>query len=273
MRKFTPKETEFLKKIVELKENCNLQELQLMRLLRKQLDTLAIRWNLEPKCSIQIYAEFENPTEEQWEEVKKKYFEVADYIYLIEELLEYKLVKLQEISFENPIQYNDRVLYDRDKYQIEGDFIFEKSNKDNCLYALSDIGKHKVNVTFARDLEKYANYIIYPLPLLKDLKENDFLSINERRHNEQNCTAWMGIIAAIGIGIASPFISKWISEKSDKESIEQVISAIKEQKSISIDKFPNILPDTLNVKVADTPNKQPINLNVIVKENQPTKIQ
>ena len=32
-------------------------------------------------------------------------------------------------------------------------------------------------------------------------------------------------------------------------------------------------PDTLNVRVADAPDKQPINLNVIVKENQPTKVQ
>lgn len=101
----------------------------------------------------------------------------------------------------------------------------------------------------------------------------DFKTPEQRRHN---CTIKISIAAifvSILIGIFSPFISKWISEKSDKESIELVISAIKEQKSISIDKFPDILPDTLNVKVTDTPEKQPINLNVTVKENQPTKIQ
>jgi hypothetical protein len=55
--------------------------------------------------------------------------------------------------------------------------------------------------------------------------------------------------------------------------VQVITTAIKEQKSISIDKFPDIIPDTINVKVTDTPEKQPINLNVTVKENQQTKIQ
>ena len=47
-------------------------------------------------------------------------------------------------------------------------------------------------------------------------------------------------------------------------------TAIEQNRNISIDA---INTDTLNVKVTDTPEKQPINLNVTVKENQPTKIQ
>ena len=101
----------------------------------------------------------------------------------------------------------------------------------------------------------------------------DFKTPEQRRHNCTTNISVAAIIVSVIIGITSPYISKCISEKSDKESLEQVVSAIKEQKSISIDKFPDIIPDTLNIRVTDASDKQPINLNVTVKENQPLKVQ
>ena len=101
----------------------------------------------------------------------------------------------------------------------------------------------------------------------------DFKTPEQRRHNCTTNISVAAIIVSVIIGITSPYISKCISEKSDKESLEQVVSAIKEQKSISIDKFPDIIPDTPNVRVTDALDKQPINLNVTVKENQPAKVQ
>ena len=100
----------------------------------------------------------------------------------------------------------------------------------------------------------------------------DFKTPEQRRHNCTTNISVAAIIVSVIIGITSPYISKCISEKSDKESLEQVVSAIKEQKSISIDKFPDIIPDTLNIRVTDASDKQPINLNVTVKENQPIKV-
>ena len=101
----------------------------------------------------------------------------------------------------------------------------------------------------------------------------DFKTPEQRRHNCTTNISVAAIIVSVIIGITSPYISKCISEKSDKESLEQVVSAIKEQKSISIDKFPDIIPDTLNIRVTDASDKQPINLNVTVKENQSIKVQ
>ena len=88
----------------------------------------------------------------------------------------------------------------------------------------------------------------------------DFKTPEQRRHNCTTNISVAAIIVSVIIGITSPYISKCISEKSDKESLEQVVSAIKEQKSISIDKFPDIIPDTLNIRVTDASDKQPINL-------------
>lgn len=125
---------------------------------------------------------------------------------------------------------------------------------------------------YSYDLWNMLNSYYYVTNSLIDFAK-DFKTVEQRRHS---CTTRISVVAifvSILIGIASPFISKCISEKSDKERLEQVISTIKEQKSISIDKFPDIIPDTLNVRVTDASDKQPINLNVTVKENQPTKVQ
>lgn len=81
--------------------------------------------------------------------------------------------------------------------------------------------------------------------------------------------AILTLLGTIGFGIWQ----KCTQQEIDSEQINTIISTIKEQKSISINKFPNIIPDTLNVKVTDAPDKQPINLSVTVKENQPTKMQ
>lgn len=78
---------------------------------------------------------------------------------------------------------------------------------------------------------------------------SDFKSIEQRRSDEQNCTAWMGIIAAIGIGIASPFISQCISEEDEQEKIERIVNAINEQKTVTIDSVWSLPADTFNVNV------------------------
>lgn len=100
----------------------------------------------------------------------------------------------------------------------------------------------------------------------------DFKSIEQRRSDEQNCTAWMGIIAAIGIGIATPFITQCISEKDEQVKIEQIVNAIKEHNTMSIDSIKTLPADTFNVNIIQpkakptpksqqTPSKQPIPKN------------
>ena len=112
---------------------------------------------------------------------------------------------------------------------------------------------------------------------------NDFKTVEQRHFEEQlkeakRSTCWSRFAAVIDVfafiaSVVFGFCQSCSQQELDSEQINTIISAIKEEKSISIDKFPDILPDTLNVKVTNTSEKQPINLNVTVKENQPTKIQ
>ncbi len=281
MREFSDKEKNLIKKFLRLKNDNDIVGLQVAKFIRESLDCFALKYQIADDPKIVFYSK--SDTEADKNKVNHNYIKICDFIYFLQELEEYGFIKFQRnvsemISGSKKGYY---LLFDRDKYKYDetsDNFYFESNTEFNgkqvALIALGPVkSKENVNLDFVKDLATYGNAIIYPLQRLQDFVDKKFRTLEQVNVDKQNLLTLLGILAAFAVGIASPFISKWISEKSDNESLEQVISAIKEQKSISIDKFPDILPDTLNVKVTDTPEKQPINLNVTVKENQPTKIQ
>jgi hypothetical protein len=163
--------------------------------------------------------------------------------------------------------------------------------KKNSLYCSLD-NRHEERTYFNYydiELWKLLNSHFSVTNSLVDFAK-DFKTVEQRRFEEQlneakeslitsqkglkisQCSfivAILTLLGTIGFGIWQ----KCTQQEIDSEQINTIISAIKEQKSISINKFPNIIPDTLNVKVTDAPDQLPINLSVTVKENQPTKMQ
>lgn len=49
MRQLTSSEQQLVEKLVRLKQSARLEELQVARLLRKELECFALRWTLEPQ--------------------------------------------------------------------------------------------------------------------------------------------------------------------------------------------------------------------------------
>lgn len=158
--------------------------------------------------------------------------------------------------------------HDRQRWENNGMLCLEKTIKSKSVY---------------ETVSRYYNCRIIPSAQLIDIRENGFKTLEQRRFEKQleeakKSTCWSRIAAIVAVlaflvSVIFGLVQSCSQQEIDSEQINTIISAIKEEKSISIDKFPDILPDTLNVKVTDTPEKQPINLNVTVKENQPTKIQ
>ena len=158
--------------------------------------------------------------------------------------------------------------HDRQRWENNGMLYLEKTIKSKSVYEI---------------VSRYYNCRIIPSAQLIDIRENGFKTLEQRRFEKQlkeaeRSTCWSRFAAIVAVlafivSVIFGLIQSCSQQEIDSEQINTIISAIKEEKSISIDKFPDILPDTLNVKVTDTPEKQPINLNVTVKENQPTKIQ
>lgn len=143
---------------------------------------------------------------------------------------------------------------------------FDKDEKNNVSYI--NINNYKIEEYIK---ENYYSQII-PTTTLIDIAENDFKTVEQRRFEKQLKVAddtlvetkrtliktrhtFYATIAALIVSIISGFYQSCSQQEIDSEQINTIISAIKEQKSISIDKFPDIIPDTLNVRVTDASDK------------------
>ena len=181
MRQLTEPERQFVEKIVQLKQAARFEELQVARLLRKELECFALKWVLEPKKTLLFYSTQNNI---DWNALRRNYFQVADILYLIEELEQRHFIKIQTLSFEIKAD-EERVLYDRGKYKYKslGDTFW--GVRGDMSYLVLVNAEHKVHVDFVDYLEKYANKVIYPLPLLEDFVANNYKSIEQRNFEKQ----------------------------------------------------------------------------------------
>lgn len=214
MRSFTTQEQDIIKKLLGLKNKGDLKSLQVASLLREHLNILALKWEVEPKCSVSLYSDKVSPERRDWKELSKEYFRIVDFIYFVEELEVLGLVKFQYISFEKDKKRGERVLYDREKYEYSSDvFWFKGQSEKQRLYFIDSVIASNFSNEFAKDLEKCADAIIYPLPLMADFVNRGFVSIEEDHYQEQLrrtdksiSTANIGvIIAALSILITVIF--------------------------------------------------------------------
>lgn len=116
--------------------------------------------------------------------MRKNYFQVADFLYLIEELEKDRFVKIQTLSFEVETD-EERVLYDRGKYRYNSSNDTFWGIKGDVQYLVPINAEHKVYIDFVSYLERYANKVIYPLPLLEDFVANNYKSIEQRNFEKQ----------------------------------------------------------------------------------------
>ena len=181
MRQLAETERLLVDKIAQLKQAARLEELQVARLLRKELECFALRWVLEPKKTLLFYS-IQNKTD--WNVLRKNYFQVADFLYLIEELEKDRFVKIQTLSFEVETD-EERVLYDRGKYRYNSSNDTFWGIKGDVQYLVPINAEHKVYIDFVSYLERYANKVIYPLPLLEDFVANNYKSIEQRNFEKQ----------------------------------------------------------------------------------------
>ena len=98
-------------------------------------------------------------------------------------------------------------------------------------------------------LEKYANKIVYPLPVLKDLYDNKYKSLEQRNFDKQmnKTNLSLGIaFSSVLVSAVVPFILDKCSSptKIDDAQLETIKNAIIESKSV--------VPDSINISYSDT---------------------
>ena len=192
MRELTTNEKQIIRTLLCYKESGKIEELQVMRLLRRNLNCMAIGWELNPKPVVSIY--YKDGYDKT--NLDRDYFELCDFLYFIDELVENKYVAIQ---YSSSINENEvRLLYNKDLYMYSkelGTFCYKNECGKNVFVASPKVITNNY-LNFAQKLEKYANAIIYPLPLLKDFHDNKFLSVEQRRYEKQYRQTWWAVVIA-----------------------------------------------------------------------------
>ncbi|MBR3919574.1 MAG: hypothetical protein IKJ59_12705 [Clostridia bacterium] len=264
MRRLSKNERKIIKHLVNARKNNRYDQMQFAYILRNFVTYDYICWEKkEMKSYITTFLHSSS------QEGKDVFYKIIDIIGLFEELKKKGFILIADTNlaeYEYP-----RYHYDKNKIKNDPNIGLLRIQGNGVYVPVGVEGDERFTYygEIVDTIEKYMDSIIYPLQSLVDYKKWFYKTVEQRRHICATIISILAIILATWVGVES-------MRKDTSLNNEQLLyleSAIKEQKSISIDKFPDILPDTLNVKVTDTPEKQPINLNVTVKENQPTKIQ
>lgn len=286
MRIFSPKEKALIKLLANYKEKDDIESLRFRIFLSHIIPQYVLVWD-NKKYNILDNIKLYIPNKQE-DVLRASYYELANFIFFLEELEVAKFIKLR-----NTNNGASTILYDKEYYyEKDGKIFTNKDNKDVFAYT-----PYKTQLELQNLLNKYADCLIYPLPVLEEYVANgcktfEELQLDEEREryeDSRNATIISleqtqesiklnrktFIVTAI-LSLISVLINIYQCTQPtniEDKDIQRIESAITTQKYISIDSICAALPDTLNVKVTDTPEKQPINLNVTVKENQPTKIQ
>lgn len=199
MRLFSEQENTLLKKIVEYKQAGNMIDLQVARLLRKNLSAIAITWEIDPIPTVKVYS-----LSKDFKETVQLYFSVVDFIYFIKELEKIGFVQLIDI----PSNTNEKrmELYDREKYDFirhKNQFVDKNLNKEDGILSLmsdfeynlfgkrdgteyvSPLALQSLPIGLAYDLDNIVYRIIYPMPVLEDYVRSRFKTLEDKRfeHN------------------------------------------------------------------------------------------
>ena len=287
MRVFSTEERKCMEELSANKKAGNLLELQISHLLRPKLTGIALKWSIEPKF-IKIY--FPTACINRFtNEIMKSYYDIVDFIYFIEELEKYNLIKIQNISFSDRRLVESNCLYDNTTYK------YERSNDvfkylDGGTIGLMHINNKEVDNEFVLELEKYANAYVFPLPALDDFITYGFKDFDQRvfdenketndkvlRYNRKAILQTEKSLKQTSCSIKISFVSLLLAiiavvvpHTCSNKDMKNIESAILQNKTITIDSIANHHIDTINVNITNKQQIQPINLKVTVTPNQVT---
>ena len=176
---------EIIQKIVSYKKENNLEELQIARLLRKELSCFAIRWTTSPAKEFVIYNEESDKIKDDSKHCFYTLFRILDFLYLIQELEHDGFVNTLPLASNKE---DTNILFDKEKYKynvdhpielpdnfnIGKDFFYRIHEKIKSLVPMKS--KQVINIDIVDLFDKYATKIIYPLPKLEEYLKNNFQS-------------------------------------------------------------------------------------------------
>lgn len=199
MRLFTKKENTLIKALVEYKQTGRLDSLQISRILRDKLSFFALTWQLKPIPRVDVYTRSDYIKPSLYAEIRNNYFNILDLVYFILELEQRNFVKLIELTSVNEMK---QMLFDESNYSYKNSmFINNKVDGKSLEFFkdfhnvivdstnngafLQDLNINQLPNSFAKDLNRVAHCLIYPLPIAEEYVREGFYTLEDRRFIEK----------------------------------------------------------------------------------------
>lgn len=288
MREFIKSEQELLEKLSIFKRTNDFESLRFSRILANLIPGYILQFSetTYPSDSVKLHLKKDKVA------IKPIYHKLIDLVLFIYELEDLKLISIRKPTYSKKYIHYDISEYkcnDKSKDSIENLI----SSQLEPISEENGYNSYSLNIQMGSKVFELMYAVIYPLPLLDDLVKNKFKDLELRRfqseqdYNRKNYNAALKalkqskcsiIISAIAVGLSALAITVPIvyeacfSDNVTTFDAKEIVSAIKEQKTVTVDSIKVLPADTFDVNIIQpkakpalkpqqNPLKQPIPKN------------
>lgn len=242
MRKLSTKEKEFVGELLEFSTGNHHEKLQMGRIISNKVNFLGIRCILSTK-TVEIYK-----TDEA--NANRSYSVLMGLFSFLYELKEHGYIGIDTIvdkdgTIDDATGKETFWIYNHRTHAVDNDILFVRMDND-VLAGLKEgtpIERFHSKELFDAMRDLVYNKVIYLRPALKELKENRFRSIEEKRHSTNVCLQWWAIGAAIVVPILVALYSTFKGTQIHSTELELIEKKIDNLNQISV-----IHPDTIQIE-------------------------
>lgn len=217
-RRFSTEEKEFVSDLIKQSRIGNLEEFQVARLLYKKLKFHGIRCDEKTKRVI-LYPEAKANSH-------YSYSTLMSFCDLLKELVDHGYIGVDTIiGNQGNIQNPDKQyfwIYNHTTHSVENDILCTNESGVQIAVNLPEIERFNSKFLFSALKEYVYNKVIYIKPSLQELKDNGFVSIEEKRHRKNVIMQWIAIICAIVFPYLNTLYSSWKGTKVYSEDMKNM---------------------------------------------------
>ena len=244
MRKLSDTEKEFVEELLSFENDNDVEKFQMGKILFSKINTLGIKCCTSTK-TVEIY-------KSDKANANKSYTTLMGLFCFLKELIDHGYVGIDTIvnengTIEDPSEKEVFWIYNHKTHSVEKDplskkdTLFESVNSAKAVILPKERFHSKEMFDAMRDL--VYNKVIYVRPALKELKENGFRSIEEKRHRQVLRSQWATIVAAIVIPIFVTLYTNCKGTQIHSTELHQIEKNIEDLNQINI-----VNSDTLRVE-------------------------
>lgn len=242
MRKLSTEEKKIVEELLVLSASNGIEKLQMGRIISNKISFHGIKCSASSK-TVEIYK-----TDEA--DANRSYVILMGLFSFLFELKEHGYIGIDTIvdkdgTIADATGKETFWIYNHRTHAVDNDMLFIRMD-NNVLAGLKEgtpIERFHSKELFDAMRDLVYNKVIYLLPALKELKENHFRSIEEKRHSTNVCLQWWAIGAAIVVPILVALYSTFKGTQIHSTELQLIEKKIDNLNQISV-----IHPDTIQIE-------------------------